>query len=818
MEKTRADCRAQPTCQAFCVTGRSATATWVTDSPAAWRSRAEPSSLSAFCAVPYNAGRAPYLFPTREHPQLNSLQERLSNGLDSRYTVERQLGEGGMAVVFLAHDAKHDRRVAVKVLRPEISAEIGAERFLREIKLAAGLTHPHILPVYDSGEADGLLFYVMPNMEGSSLRERLDRERQLPLDESLRITSEVAAALDYAHRHSVIHRDIKPENILLHEGNAMVADFGIGKALSKNRSITQTGMSVGTPSYMSPEQASGDIEVDGRSDLYSLGCVLYEMLTGEPPFTGPSAQAIIAKRFVSPIPKVKVSRDVPDALDAAISRALARTPADRFSTAADFAERLRQVMADGGGSPHRTPESQKSAGVRKAIAVMPFTNMSADPENEYFSDGMTEEIINAIGKVPGLQVASRSSSFAFKGKQVDLREVGEKLGVGSILEGSVRKIGNKIRITAQLVNVESGYHLWSDNYNRQLEDVFAIQEEIARAIVEALKLRLGSESEQLVVPAKNLDAYNLYLKGRFFYHRGGEGALRKSIDCFQRVQLLEPGHARAYAGTADCYCRLADDWIAPDEGYPQARAMAMRALQSEPDLPEALSALGKVHAWYEWDFVAAEQQLRRAVSLAPNDAEIHWTFGSVLPTVGMLGEALSEMRKAWTLNPLDPEYARWVARFQLYAGDYQGALEQGEKIAELDENYFLGYIDVGSAYLALGEPDKALEWYQRGQRRETSARSYDAFIVRALARLDRRDEGEEILARLEAESQQHYVRPDHMAMGYAALGEIDRAFSWLERAYQTRSAGLIYLHLDPAYQPLRGDPRFGELVSRIGLK
>ncbi|HEY6059499.1 MAG TPA: serine/threonine-protein kinase, partial [Gemmatimonadales bacterium] len=267
-------------------------------------------------------------------------QERLERGLQGRYAIERELGQGGMALVFLARDLRHERKVALKVLRPEISAEIGAERFLREIKMAAGLTHPHILPVYDSGEADGLLFYVMPNMEGRSLRERLDRQRQLPLDEALRITREVASALDYAHRHQVVHRDVKPENILLHEGAAMVADFGIGKALSGNGSITQTGMALGTPAYMSPEQAGGEADIDGRSDLYSLGCVLYEMLSGEPPFTGPTAQAVIAKRFVAPIPKVRATRDVPEMVDDAITRALARTPVDRFPTAAEFAEAL----------------------------------------------------------------------------------------------------------------------------------------------------------------------------------------------------------------------------------------------------------------------------------------------------------------------------------------------------------------------------------------------------------------------------------------------------------------------------------------------
>src|SRR6188474_3202948 len=300
-----------------------------------------------------------------------TLEERLLQSLEGRYTIERPLGAGGMAVVYLAHDPRHDRKVALKVLRPEISAEIGADRFLREIKMAAGLTHPHILPVYDSGEADGLLFYVMPNMEGRSLRERLDAEKQLPLDEALRITREVAAALDYAHRNRVVHRDIKPENILFQEGNAMVADFGIGKALTGTGNVTQTGLAIGTPAYMSPEQASGEHEIDGRSDIYSLGCVLYEMLTGEIPFTGPTPQAIMTKRFVSPVPHVRAMRDVPEGLDEVVTRSLARIPVDRFATAAQFAAALRP-----NGAAQRTPpEAAKPTPAAKAIAVLPLANL-----------------------------------------------------------------------------------------------------------------------------------------------------------------------------------------------------------------------------------------------------------------------------------------------------------------------------------------------------------------------------------------------------------------------------------------------------------
>jgi serine/threonine protein kinase/Flp pilus assembly protein TadD len=749
----------------------------------------------------------------------DTLQQRLEKGLSGRYTLERELGQGGMAVVYLAVDLRHDRRVALKVLRPEISAEIGADRFLREIKLAAGLTHPHILPVYDSGEAGGLLFYVMPNMEGRSVRERLDREKQLPLEEALKITREVASALDYAHRHQVVHRDIKPENILLHEGAAMVADFGIGKALSGGGSITQTGMAIGTPAYMSPEQAGGESDIDGRSDLYSLGCVLYEMLAGEPPFTGPTAQAIIAKRFVAPIPKVRATRDVPETVDDAVTRALSRTPVDRYTTAADFAEALRTISRESGTGAQRTPpESQKSAPAQQSIAVLPLTNMSADPENEYFSDGMTEEIINVLSKVPGLQVASRTSCFAFKGKEVDIRQAGEKLGVAFLLEGSVRKVGNRIRITAQLVNVDSGYHLWSETYDRQLEDVFAIQDEISRAIAEALKLRLGSDTAQLVAPTKNLDAYNLYLKGRFFFYRFTEPGLRKSLDLFEHVLLQEPGYARAYAGIADCWCELADDWVAPDDAYPRAKAAATRALQHDADLAEAMTSLGKVLAWYEWDFAGAEQQLRRAVTLNPNYTEAHWTFGSVLPAVGSLPEGIAEMRKALTLDPLHPHHSRWLGRFLLYAGDYPAAIAQSHKTLELHDDYFHAYLDIGAACLAQGKTEEALENFRRSQSLETSVRSYDAYIVRALAPLGRREEAAEILTRLEEESRQHYIRAEILAMGYAAVGDFDRAFACLERAFQAKSAGLIYLHLDPGYAPLRADARFGDLVRRIGLK
>jgi serine/threonine protein kinase/tetratricopeptide (TPR) repeat protein len=745
---------------------------------------------------------------------------RLSAALAERYRIERELGQGGMATVYLAHDVKHDRKVALKVLRPDIASEIGAERFLREIKLAARLSHPHILPLYDSGEAEGLLFYVMPNMEGRSLRERMDRERQLPLTDALVITREVASALDYAHRHGVVHRDVKPENILLHEGAAMVADFGIGKALSgQGGAITQTGIAVGTPAYMSPEQASGEADVDGRSDLYSLGCVLYEMLAGEQPFTGPTAQAVITKRFVAPIPKVSHTRDVPDGVDQTVTRALARTPVDRFPSAAEFVAALDLIRSEGAATPPGGRPATPAA-PRKSIAVLPFTNMSADPENEYFSDGMTEEIINVLAKVPGMQVASRTSSFAFKGKEMDVRHVGEKLGVGSVLEGSVRKVGNRIRISAELIDVGTGYHLWSERYDRQLEDVFAVQDEISRAIVDALKIRLGGETgTRLVVPATaNVEAYTLYLKGRFFVNRLSDSEVRRGLDFFQRALQTDPQYAQAHAGMADCWCNLADNWVEPGEAYPRAKAAAEQALALDPDLAEALTSIGKVRGWYEWDFAGAEEVLRRAVQINPNYAEAHFVFGSALPSVGKLDEAIREMRQALVVDPLSAHFSRWLGRFHLYARDYNSAIAQSRKTMELAPEYSLSYLDMGAAHLAKGNPEEALKHFQHGQSLKAAIRSYDALIVRALAALGQREEADAIMQRLEDEAKRQYVRQEVLAMGYAALGDVDRAFACLGRALAERSAGLVYVHIDPGFDPLRAEPRYAALVERVGVK
>ena len=590
--------------------------------------------------------RAPYVC------RVSELRQRLQTSLTGKYTIERELGEGGMAMVYLARDLRHDRLVALKVLRPELS--VAAERFLHEIKVAAGLRHPHILPLHDSGQADELLYYVMPFVEGESLQQRLRRERTLPIDDVLRIGEEVAEALDYAHRHGIVHRDIKPANILLEERHAVVADFGIARAVSAagDSRITHTGVVVGTPTYMSPEQITEDEPCDGRSDVYSLGCVLYEAVAGAPPFDGPTPLAIMAKRL-SESPPVLAAAVAGTELGAIIAKAMSLATSARFETAARMAEALRACARDATAQVGTT-RSRGYQSATTSIAVLPFANMSADKENEYFADGITEEIINALAKLDGLRVASRTSAFAFKGHDSDIRRIGAQLNVGTVLEGSVRRSANRLRVTAQLVSVSDGYHLWSDRFDREMHDVFEIQDEIALAIVDTLSVKLGHRSDpRLVKPqTSNLEAYQLYLEGRFHWNRRGE-SLPKSIACFRSAVDKDPQYAPAHSALADAYNTLG--WyrmLHPADAFPTAKTHAERALALDDSLGEAHTSLAFSRMCYDWSWADAERGFLRAMELNRGYPTVHHWYSEYLSAVGRADEAMTEARTAQDLDPL----------------------------------------------------------------------------------------------------------------------------------------------------------------------
>jgi serine/threonine protein kinase len=612
-----------------------------------------------------------------------STLDGLASALAGRYTVVRELGRGGMATVYLADDLKHHRRVAIKVLRAEVGALLGPDRFTREIRTAAALNHPHILPLHDSGDAGGFLYCVMPYVAGESLRQRIAREGRLPVDEAIRLVRQAAAALHHAHAHGVIHRDIKPENILLHEGEAMVADFGIAIAVggSEGERLTGTGLIVGTPEYMSPEQAAGERTLDARSDVYSLACVLYELLAGEPPHAGSSPRQVIARRFSESAPRVRqVRADVP----VAIEQALAPAPADRFSSAAEFAEALAGVgvgvIVPRVGLP--------------SVAVLPFANLSADPDNEFFADGITEDVIAQLAKIRSLRVISRGSVMALKHRERSLREIGATLEVETLLEGSVRRAGDRVRIVAQLVDVATERHLWAETYDRRLTDIFAIQTDVALQIAGALQAELSQDERTRIrrEPTSNVRAYQLYLQGRHWYSRYSDESTRKALEYFHEAITADPGFALAHAAIGVTYAELAagtgDGPSRPDEAYHEGVRAAQAALALDPELGEAHAVLGLLKMVHEFDWDGAEAEFKLALQLSPGAADIYDHYGWFCGARERFDEAIALVQQAQQLDPLF--HRADLAAALLRAGRHEEGLQAALVCVEFDPQYGRG--------------------------------------------------------------------------------------------------------------------------------
>ena len=632
-------------------------------------------------------------------------EDGLRATLADRYRIERELGRGGMATVYLAQDLRHDRPVALKVLHPELGRTLGPDRFLREIKLAARLQHPHILSVHDSGEAAGRLWFTMPFVEGESLRGRLERENQLPIEDAVRIAREAAEALDYAHRHDVIHRDIKPENILLSGDHALVADFGIARALAgdtgTDQRLTDTGTTLGTPTYMSPEQAAGARSLDARSDIYSLACVLWEMLAGEPPFTGPTPQAMIARRFTeSPRPLRAVRETVPEHVEKAVAKALSKSPADRFSSALKFSRALAAteptVAAPAAKRPHRyrsvallglgfllglgvlfgwlrrhSSDSAPASGDTKRLAVLPFENLG-DSADGYFADGMTDEVRGKLATLGGLQVIAHRSAAEYKGTTKSFREIGRELGVDYLLVGKVRwekadSAQSRVRVSPELIEVASSSTRWQQPFDAVLSDVFQVQGEIAGKVAQALDVALGApERERLEVrPTRNLAAYDAFLRGEDASQRMIEiepTALERAAGAYERAVALDSSFVQAWARLSQVYSSRYANGIPTPEGARRARAAAERALALAPDAAEPRLALGSYYDFITGEYAKALEQFALGRRADPNNAELLSAAALSELSLGRWENALDYLKRAEVLDPRSPQVATRLAR------------------------------------------------------------------------------------------------------------------------------------------------------------
>ena len=789
--------------------------------------------------------------------------DRLSSAFAGRYRIERELGAGGMATVYLAEDLKHRRKVAIKVLRPELGAVLGAERFLREIETTANLRHPHILPLYDSGNADGFLYYVMPLVEGESLRDRLVRERQLPIADALRIAREVADALSYAHARGVVHRDIKPENILLEGEHAVVADFGIARAFSAagGERITQTGLSVGTPLYMSPEQSMGDTEVDGRSDLYSLACVLYEMLGGQAPFTGPTVESIVRQRLVADAPPITNLRPaVPAVVADALQRALARNPADRFNPVAQFSAAIESTptpavaRSRGAGEPIgvATPVAPTApmAGTRgkrwiwagaalvalvtialavawqrratgasaenASVAVLPFSDMSQERTSEYFGDGIAETLISALSSVQGLDVAARTSAFSFRGKNVDAREIGRKLGVGAVLEGSVQRAGERLRISAQLVKTSTGTNLWSQTFDRNAADIFAVQDEVARAVVTALKGQLLARQTRLTAsePTRDREAYDLYLQGRFLWNKRDVPDLEKAIGLFEHAIQRDSTFALAWSGVGDAYIALAFySNASTTPTLAKARTAVDRAVALNPNLAEPYAALAYL-LFLDWRLSAADSAFQRAIAMNPGYATAHKWYADVLLTSGHFDESMRELVRAKELDPLSPVILANIGNeyWMRQNGGDDSALVWMDRALTLDPNVPLALENSSSIYFSRGDSARFFNARERLDANSTRAGAPAMELRRAWAA-----GGRDAVLRAQLASPRSKGLSVERARWRAQLGDIDGAFRELDTAFAEHAVWVIYVDQFPDLQVLRHDPRYTALRQRLGL-
>jgi len=773
-----------------------------------------------------------------------------------------------MSRVFLAEDRALQRQVVVKVLQQDMAAGVSPERFRREIQLAAKLQHPHIVPLLSSGEIDGTPYFTMPFIEGESLRSRLGREGELPVAESVRVLRHVASALSYAHKHSVVHRDIKPDNVMLADDFALVTDFGVAKALSVSTAtgasaLTSMGLAIGTPAYMAPEQALADPSVDHRADIYAWGVMAYEMLTGLPPFHRATAQATLAAQAIEqPEPIQKKRPGLPPELASLVMRCLEKRPSDRPQNATDLLTELDAIAIPSGGTRSAQvalPAAKRSmvpAAIAGAVvlllvigvvlyrrgtfafggaggngltsvAVLPLANVGGDTASDYFSDGMTDELANALGKLPGLRVASRTSAYAFKGrKDADAKEIGQKLHVQAFLAGTVRRAGDRLRVTAQLTNVSDGLELWSDSYERPAKDVFQVQDDIARRIADALKLKLGAGVAASSASAsaasrgtENLEAYDSYLRGIYLWNRRGADNLTRAITHFERAVAIDPRFGRAYAAMASVYALLPEytDTPAPDV-LRRTQDAASKALAIDSSLAEAHTALG-LAAIHSWDFPTAERQYRMAIAVEPRYPTGHQWYGEFLFRTGRTDSAIAELNRAVALDPLAPIPTSALAFALNLAGRYDDAIVAAKRGLELAPNTGLIHSVIADSRIGKKEYAAAVREMETAAGLDPAVAQRQAGLAYAYGLSGNKEKARAMLARFEDQARTGRFSPYAIALAHLGLGENDAALTALERAVDQHEIALSATSIlnEQKWNPLRGQPRFTRVLERMNL-